>query len=92
MTASPVPPCCCWLSAHGMQSQKSTPKAITTRRRKAIDWVENTVKAEGIECKFERIDGYLFPYMEIESDYKKLEQEIGSAHKVGCPFCVLACE
>ena len=52
--------------------------------RKSIDWVENTIKEEGIECKFKRVDGYLIPYIEQDADYNKLEQEIGSAHKVGC--------
>ena len=62
------------------------------RCRQAIDWVENTVKEEGIECKFERVDGYLFPYIEQDSDYNKLEQEIGSAHKVdSLPLLVMAC-
>ncbi len=28
--------------------------------RAAIDWIENTVREEGIECAFERLDGYLF--------------------------------
>ena len=40
-------------------------------RRKSIDWVENTIKAEGIECKFERVDGYLMPYIEQDDGLRQ---------------------
>ena len=56
------------------------------QRRKAIDWVENTIKAEGIECKFHRVDGYLIPFTGSDDDYKKLEQELPAAHKVVLVF------
>lgn len=35
--------------------------------RKSIDWVEEVVKEENIECHFSRVNGYLFPHDESES-------------------------
>ena len=70
---------CCQCMVCTLQNHTDTEMLL---RRKSIDWVENTIKAEGIECKFERVDGYLMPYIEQDADYDKLEQEIGSAHKV----------
>ncbi len=47
----------------------------------AIDRIETIVREEGIECDFERVDGYLF-VPEDESDIT-LEREIQAAHRVG---------
>lgn len=47
----------------------------------AIDRVEMIVKAEGIECEFERLDGYLFvPPNESKA---QLEDELKAAHRAG---------
>lgn len=44
--------------------------------RKAADWIEDVVKTEGIECKFMRLDGYLFPDNDKHSTYSTLEKEL----------------
>ena len=47
----------------------------------AIDRIETIVKAEGIECEFERLDGYLFaPPNESK---EQLEDELKAAHRAG---------
>lgn len=47
----------------------------------AIDAVEKIVKEEGIECEFERLDGYLFaPPNESK---KELEDELEACHRAG---------
>ncbi|HWS99345.1 MAG TPA: FAD-dependent oxidoreductase [Pyrinomonadaceae bacterium] len=47
----------------------------------AIDTVEKIVRDEGIECEFERLDGYLFaPPNESK---KELEDELEACHRVG---------
>src|SRR5215204_4495564 len=47
----------------------------------AIDMVESIVKDEGIECEFERLDGYLFaPPNESK---KELEDELEACHRAG---------
>src|SRR5215213_4866923 len=47
----------------------------------AIDRVEKIVKDEGIECEFERLDGYLFaPPNESK---KELEDELEACHRAG---------
>ncbi|HVS20317.1 MAG TPA: FAD-dependent oxidoreductase [Pyrinomonadaceae bacterium] len=47
----------------------------------AIDRVEMIVKAEEIECEFERLDGYLFvPPNELK---EQLENELKAAHRAG---------
>ena len=51
----------------------------------AIDRVEAIVEAEGLECEFERLDGYLFvPPNESPSESKdQLDREIAAAHLAG---------
>jgi glycine/D-amino acid oxidase-like deaminating enzyme/nitrite reductase/ring-hydroxylating ferredoxin subunit len=47
----------------------------------AIDRIEAIVKEEGIECEFERLDGYLFaPPNESK---QQLEDELKAAHRAG---------
>ncbi|HYE64538.1 MAG TPA: FAD-dependent oxidoreductase [Pyrinomonadaceae bacterium] len=47
----------------------------------AIDRIEAIVKTEGIECEFERLDGYLFaPPGESK---EQLEDELKAAHRAG---------
>src|SRR5688500_1682224 len=47
----------------------------------AIDWIDKTVKEEGIDCHFERIDGFLFIH---PTDTKEnLEKELEATKKAG---------
>ncbi|HKQ99278.1 MAG TPA: FAD-dependent oxidoreductase [Pyrinomonadaceae bacterium] len=47
----------------------------------AIDRVEAIVKEEGIECEFERVDGYLFA--PPDESKQQLEDELEAAHRAG---------
>jgi glycine/D-amino acid oxidase-like deaminating enzyme/nitrite reductase/ring-hydroxylating ferredoxin subunit len=47
----------------------------------AIDRVEAIVKQEGIECEFERMDGYLF--VPPRESQQVLDDELKAAHRVG---------
>jgi glycine/D-amino acid oxidase-like deaminating enzyme/nitrite reductase/ring-hydroxylating ferredoxin subunit len=47
----------------------------------AIDRVEAIVKEEGIECEFERLDGYLFA--PPDESKEQLEDELKAAHRAG---------
>jgi glycine/D-amino acid oxidase-like deaminating enzyme/nitrite reductase/ring-hydroxylating ferredoxin subunit len=47
----------------------------------AIQWIENTVRAEKIDCEFKRVNGYLFL---SETDKEKyLEKEFSATKRVG---------
>ena len=47
----------------------------------AIDRVEEIVRAEKIDCEFERVDGYLF--IPANGRMKVLEDELPAAHRAG---------
>jgi len=47
----------------------------------AIDQVERNVREEGIDCEFERLDGYLFVPPGESTD--QLEDELAAAHRSG---------
>jgi glycine/D-amino acid oxidase-like deaminating enzyme/nitrite reductase/ring-hydroxylating ferredoxin subunit len=47
----------------------------------AIDRVEEIVRAEGIDCEFERVDGYLF--IPPHGILKVLDDELPAAHRAG---------
>lgn len=47
----------------------------------AIDKIESIVRREGIECDFERVDGYLF--RAAGQPVKDLEDELKAAHRAG---------
>jgi len=47
----------------------------------AIDRVEEIVRAETIDCEFERLDGYLF--LPTDGRMKVLEDELPAAHRAG---------
>ncbi|MGZ3862249.1 MAG: FAD-dependent oxidoreductase [Bacteroidia bacterium] len=56
-------------------------RLIAESHSKAIDFVEQTVKKENIDCDFERVDGYLFLH---PSDKKNsLKKELDSALAAG---------
>ncbi len=56
-------------------------KLIAQSHKEAIDFIEETVKREKIECDFERIDGFLFLHESDEVD--SLIKEWKAAQKVG---------
>jgi glycine/D-amino acid oxidase-like deaminating enzyme/nitrite reductase/ring-hydroxylating ferredoxin subunit len=47
----------------------------------AIDRIEAIIKEEGIECEFERLDGYLFA--PPDESKQQLEDELKAAHRAG---------
>lgn len=47
----------------------------------AIDWIENTIRREKIDCEFMRVDGYLF--LHPSDNMESLNKELESTHKVG---------
>ncbi len=62
---------------HGERGSRLAAESHTA----AIDTVEKIVKDEGIECEFERLDGYLFaPPNESK---KELEDELEACHRAG---------
>ena len=44
--------------------------------RKAADWIEDVTRTEGIECKFVRVPGYLYPAKDSWIHNKTLEKEL----------------
>jgi len=54
---------------------------VAESHTEAIDEIERTVRDEGIECQFERLDGYLFVPPGDPPDI--LEREIEACHAVG---------
>lgn len=47
----------------------------------AIDYIEQAVHREQIDCDFERLDGFLFAAPEHDKEY--LQQELEAAHRAG---------
>lgn len=47
----------------------------------AIDWIEQTVEAEGIDCEFRRVDGYLF--LHPSDKVSSLQEEYQVTHDIG---------
>lgn len=45
--------------------------------------VLQTVKAEGIECDFKRVDGFLFPQSNSKSDLEKIDKELAASIRAG---------
>jgi hypothetical protein len=41
--------------------------------KKAVDWIDQTVEEENIECNFSRVDGYLFPHDDSKQAYDSLQ-------------------
>lgn len=50
----------------------------------AIDTIENIISEEGIDCDFERVEGYLFSSPKGPEDV--LEKELSSIRKIGMPI------
>eukprot|EP00850_Spirogloea_muscicola_P001747 SM000006S19512 [mRNA] locus=s6:1275063:1278577:+ [translate_table: standard] len=51
--------------------------------RQAIDWIERVCKEEGIDCKFKRLDGYLFANDDSSDTLQKLQQEFEASKRAG---------
>jgi glycine/D-amino acid oxidase-like deaminating enzyme len=49
----------------------------------AIDWIESAVAAEGIDCHFRRVPGYLF--IHPTDSRESLEKEFHAAQRAGLP-------
>lgn len=49
----------------------------------AIDMIEQIVMEEGIDCDFQRVNGYLFPHS--SDNIKTLDQELEAARRAGIP-------
>ena len=62
---------------HGEEGARLAAESHTA----AIDRIEEIVKAEGINCEFERLDGYLF--VPPRESHKILDDELEAVHKAG---------
>jgi glycine/D-amino acid oxidase-like deaminating enzyme/nitrite reductase/ring-hydroxylating ferredoxin subunit len=62
-----------------------TAKLFQQSQAAAVDRIEAIVDRHAIHCDFRRLDGYLFPAMEMDRDEARKEQakEFEAAHKVG---------
>ena len=49
----------------------------------AVDRIEAIQKAEGIECDFRRLDGYLFQGRDMPTDV--IDRELEAVREVGAP-------
>jgi glycine/D-amino acid oxidase-like deaminating enzyme/nitrite reductase/ring-hydroxylating ferredoxin subunit len=56
-------------------------KIIANSHKAAIDFVEQTIKKENIDCEFQRVNGYLFLHPTDKKD--SLRKELKSALKAG---------
>lgn len=56
--------------AHGLEITKQ----VVDSYQKCIDWIEQVVKDEGIDCHFNRVDGHLFPHEESDDAYESLKK------------------
>jgi glycine/D-amino acid oxidase-like deaminating enzyme/nitrite reductase/ring-hydroxylating ferredoxin subunit len=56
-------------------------KLIAQSHKEAIDFVEDTIEKEGIDCDFARIDGFLF--LHPSDDIENLQKEFKAAEKAG---------
>lgn len=54
----------------------------------AIDWIEQTVRRENIDCHFKRVPGYLF--LHPNDQYETLEKEYEATQRVGLPTQMLS--
>jgi glycine/D-amino acid oxidase-like deaminating enzyme/nitrite reductase/ring-hydroxylating ferredoxin subunit len=63
--------------AHGEQGARYAAESHMA----AVHRIEGIVKLEGIDCDFERLDGYLFP--SVHDDATKIDRELEATHHVG---------
>jgi glycine/D-amino acid oxidase-like deaminating enzyme len=62
---------------HGKKGAKLAAESHTA----AIDMIESIVTSEGIDCDFERLDGYLF--LDPTDNEKSLQDELEATHRAG---------
>ncbi len=62
---------------------KAKTKLAAQSHAAAIDWIENTVIKENINCDFMRVDGYLFLHPTDKAD--TLEKELEATRRAGLP-------
>src|SRR5687767_3224319 len=62
---------------HGEQAARVVAESHTA----AIDRIEQTTVDEGIDCDFERVDGFLF--VPPDASHELLERELTAAHRAG---------
>jgi glycine/D-amino acid oxidase-like deaminating enzyme/nitrite reductase/ring-hydroxylating ferredoxin subunit len=62
---------------HGARGARIVAESHTA----AIDRIEQTTVDEGIDCDFERLDGFLFPSLDTPGDL--LARELAAAHRAG---------
>lgn len=62
-------------------------KLIAESHKEAINFVEQTIKKENIDCNFERVNGFLF--LHPSDNAESLDKEIEAAHKAGIDVTVL---
>lgn len=55
---------------HGFENTKKVAASFV----KAIDWIEQTVNEEKIDCSFSRVDGFLYPHDDSKGAHTKLEK------------------
>ncbi|CAL8472081.1 g11623 [Coccomyxa elongata] len=72
-------------SYHKVEKQFSTDSMTQVAQSylAAIEFVENTASAEGIDCGFKRVDGYLFPESTSKSDMDSIDKELAAAVRAG---------
>jgi glycine/D-amino acid oxidase-like deaminating enzyme/nitrite reductase/ring-hydroxylating ferredoxin subunit len=56
-------------------------RVVAQSHTAAIDRIEQTTVDEGIDCDFERLDGFLFAA--LDSPHEELERELAAAHRAG---------
>src|SRR5690606_29558082 len=56
-------------------------KLARESHRGAIEWIASTIAEEGIECDFERLDGFLF--LGADDDTDQLDRELNAARDAG---------
>ncbi|MDF2940710.1 MAG: oxidoreductase [Gammaproteobacteria bacterium] len=59
---------------------KDKAKLAAQSHKEAIDWIEQVIQTEQIDCEFKRIPGLLFT---LDSNKTELNKEYGAAHRVG---------
>ena len=68
---------CALERARGMEATRLVAEAHGA----AIDWIEETVRRESIDCDFARLDGYLF--LGGNDPASLLDEELAAAHRAG---------
>eukprot|EP00850_Spirogloea_muscicola_P001748 SM000006S19513 [mRNA] locus=s6:1269219:1272436:+ [translate_table: standard] len=72
-----------YYSLLGLHFGEDKAALVGDSHRKSIDRVEQIVKEEGINCKFRRIDGYLYAHEDNQLVLTKLRLEYEASKKAG---------